>query len=231
MNENNKRDNIYNSSKKSFSFNRLMNKTFIIVILLIILAIICITYKTIVFLSSGNLGKTATENMNDFIIGHEGTVTTDLQSNIQDVIEKTDLYVKEYPYNDYIPVRDEKGNIKYYVLYRGIIEYGINVEEINVSAVDDKIIIEIPPAEIKNYDVRKDEKNALEYIYVQKKYQTNSNTHTEAYEAAKRELKNAAYTNKEMLDSATSEARNTIYFLTSAVIGDKQKIEVVVNEK
>lgn len=230
MNEKNKRDNIYNSSENSFSFNRFMNKTFIIVILLIILAIICIAYKTIVFLSSGNLGKTATENMNDFIIGHEGTVTTDLQANIQDVIEKTDLYVKEYPYNDYIPVRDEKGNIKYYVLYRGIIEYGINVEEINISSVDDKIIIEIPPAEIKNYDVRKDEKNALEYIYVQKKYQTNSNTSTEAYEAAKRELKNVAYTNKEMLDSATSEACNTIYFLTNAVIGDKQKIEVVVNE-
>ena len=53
----------------------------------------------------------------------------------------------------------------------------------------------------------------------------------EAKEKAEQDLKNKAYTNREMKDSATDEAKNTITFLTKAIVGEEQKIEVVVDEK
>ncbi len=218
-------------AEKRYPHRLFANKFFWILLAFIILCIAVIVYKTAELLINNNSGEIIAENVNELIVGHEGIVTTDLQTNIKDVIEKADLYVKEYPYSDYFSIRDEKNNIKYYTLYHGIIKYGIDVEKINVSNKDDVIIIEIPPAEIKQCYVRQDGINKLDFIYVKENIKTDDNLNREAKEKAEQDLKNKAYTNREMKDSATDEAKNTITFLTKAIVGEEQKIEVVVDEK
>lgn len=151
------------------------------VVLIVILCVAVVLIKKHFFSGPGNFVE---EN----IIGEEGKVTTVTESTLEAVIKKSQLYTAEYPYNGYVTIYDEDGNIKYYVAYEGTVKAGIDVNRITVKIDEETntITIQLPEVSVEEPVVNA---GTMEFIFKKEKYNTET-VAEEAYRYAEEDLTN-----------------------------------------
>ena len=160
--------------KKSFS-------TFCIAIVVSLLIIIGI----VVIIVVNHKPKSATERIEDAqafydeaIIGSEGKVESYAIPNLSEIIAISELQTLSYHYNAINKVRiDHK--IRYYVAYEGIIQLGINFDEVEITFDEENHIINVhlPRVQVTNAEVVAD---SLDYIFVDDSYD-NENVFKQAF--------------------------------------------------
>ncbi|MCR5702492.1 MAG: DUF4230 domain-containing protein [Lachnospiraceae bacterium] len=148
------------------------------------------------------------ESVKEAVIGHEGEVTTTIYARLENVVKSAKLYTAEYPYNGYVAVRDEEGNIKYYVSYEGTVKAGIeDVSKITCSIDKEKKEITVRLPEITIYPPVVNA-GTMEYIFAKDKY-NKENVAQEAYAKAIEDLTNKLYADKDFMESAVFTAKST----------------------
>lgn len=135
----------------------------------------------------------------------EGAVTTVTESTLEKVIKESTLYTSEYPYNSYTSVKDDDGNVLYYVAYNGTVRAGFDVEKVTVSLDEEGSRITIQLPEIAVTDVYVDN-GSLEYIFNSQKYNTET-VSGEAYGAAYSDLEQKAAQDQNIIQVATDNAK------------------------
>lgn len=181
------------------------NKKMIIAGLIIALAVIAVL---LIIKNSIANKEIYMDKLEEGLIGKEGEVTTTIDATIEKVIKSAKLYTAEYPYNGYVSVEDEKGNVKYYAAYEGTVKAGIeDVNQIEYSVDTDKKEITIVLPEITVYPPVVNA-GTIEYIFTKEKY--NSETVAqEAYAKATEDLKEKIDNDKDFLDRAIETAKTT----------------------
>lgn len=176
--------------------SKLIMKTAAVIIFIIMVFTALLLIKNFFSSFSGHF-------VGDKIVGKEGRVTTVTKSDLEKVVQKSQLYTAEYPYNGYTAVYDENGSIKYYVAYEGTVKAGIDISRITVTVKGDTIIIQLPEVQIKEPTV---DAGTMEYIFKNKKYETET-VAEEAYRCAENDLAKRVSTDNDLKICATESAK------------------------
>lgn len=158
-----------------------------------------------------------TKNKNSQKKDEGGKVTTVTQSELMDVIKKSDLYTAEYPYNSYTVATGTDGKPDYYVAYKGTVKAGFDVNDVQVQVNNDQnlIVITLPEISVKEINVDPD----IETIDM-RKHGSQETEAEEAYNLAVADLKKKASDNPDILSAATDNAKMV----------EKQLVEPWVNQ-
>lgn len=132
-------------------------------------------------------------------------------SSIQDIIDIDELSTLKYYYNGIVNVQNEKSEDLYYVAYKGYVTAGINISDIKISIdeANKHITIEVPEAKINGRDLRTDDPEYLDYIFL-KKSANNNDAINDAHERALKDLEEKTKDNKEILEIAHDNAKEVI---------------------
>lgn len=126
-------------------------------------------------------------------------VTTITESQIEEVLEISELSTVEYTYNAVAQAYTDDGlEIRYYVAYDGIVKAGIDFEDIKIT-VDTphkKITVTIPEVKILECTV---DPGTFEYIFTEDKYDDAQTVPPEANKLCSEDLNKRANEEKEML--------------------------------
>lgn len=139
-------------------------------------------------------------------------VTTITKSNLEKVLETSDLSTLEYSYRAVARAYDgeekTEGNVKYYVAYDGTVLAGIDFSQVKIDVDDEKkeVILTCPPSEIQSVTV---DPQSLDFIF--KKWGIDKETVSqEAYKLAIEDLEKKAKSNKKILDLAENSAKDSL---------------------
>ncbi len=185
-----KKNDITNKSKELTLREKLKGKRHLLPIVLVIVGILVI----IIAFGSSNRGH----------------MTISSTSTLEKILEISELSTVEYTYNAIVTKYqdEEKKKVEYHVSYEGIIEAGIDFDEISVE-VDEKnkiVLIELPDATVHSSRVNMD---TLDFIHSVKPKEAESITQ-EAYKLCLDDLRQNG-TNEEMiLQNAKENARSAI---------------------
>lgn len=155
----------------------------------------------------------------------KGGTTFSAESSLREVLEIADLSTAEYTYNSIEEVKNEKGETKYHVAYKGTVKAGVNFEKIQIIESDKKITVIIPSIEIQDVSVDTN----LDYIFTKNKYNTET-IYAEAYSKCIEDLNEKAKTNPTLLATAKESAVDTIKALLrpfESQLADGQEFEIV----
>jgi hypothetical protein len=180
--------------------------------LLRILVIVLIAVAAVVVLKRTKIGNKLYDMLADNIIGKEGEVTTITESNIEDVLEISELQTADYIYNAVAKVYDDD-NIIYYIAYEGTVTAGIDFDDIEIELNNEtkEITLSVPQSTIQDCIV---DIGSLEYIFVDEKY-NNENELKNAYAYCEEDLKTRVENERELLENATENARQVVEALVS----------------
>lgn len=137
-------------------------------------------------------------------------LTISTKSTLEKIIEISDLSTIEYTYNAIVTKYDEDKpkEVEYYVSYEGIVEAGIDFNEVKIE-IDDKskvISITLPPAKVNRTIV---DMGTLDYIHV-KESDESVGVSQEAYKLCLKDLQDRANEEDEILESAKDNAKSAI---------------------
>jgi len=153
----------------------------------------------------------------------ESRISTISTASLQKIIEINELSTIEYSFNAIATQMTEDGTaVKYYVAYEGVVEAGINFDEIIIEKNDSKKLITITLPEVKIHTYRVD-MGTLEYIFMDDKYNTET-VSQEAYRLCKSDLKNRLKNEPLLRNSAKENAISSVEALF------KPWIETIDNE-
>jgi hypothetical protein len=118
-----------------------MSKKKVIIFIVVIFAVIALIVSGIFFIPEVKKFS--------FFENQENNINIITQSELQDLIETSDLYTVSYVYNAVATVYDEdsknKDTIKYYVSYKGNVDAGIDFSKIDINVDEDLKKITIAP--------------------------------------------------------------------------------------
>ena len=159
------------------------------------------------------------------VFSPKGGTTFSAESSLREVLEIADLSTAEYTYNSIVEVKNDKGETKYHVAYKGTVKVGANFENIQFVETKDEITIIIPSVEIQDVSVDTD----FDYIFTKDKYNTET-IYAEAYNKCIEDLTKKAETNQTLLTTARESAVDTIKALLrpfESQLVEGQKFNVV----
>ena len=135
-------------------------------------------------------------------------VTTISKSTLEKALEISELSTLDYTYNGVAEVKEDDGNIKYHVAYKGTVTAGIDFNKIDISVNNKnmKITMKIPDAVIQDTNV---DMGSMEYIFTDEEYNTET-VSQEAYKASKSDLKKKADKETKLLSMAKDNAKNSV---------------------
>ena len=149
----------------------------------------------------------AGNTVEDVFVGHEGKVTTITESELDNLVKKSDLYLIEYPHNGYVEVKDSKGNVDYYVAYHGSVKAGIDFTKVECTLDEENNVINIKLPELIIDDPTVDV-GSMDYIFINKKCESETVAH-EAYDYALQDLKNQIQNDELLRETALESAKTT----------------------
>lgn len=158
--------------------------------------------KTVSNFTEGNFALS--NRIDSVVLGEEGKVSTFSVNELEDMVKSSKLYTAEYPYNSYVPVCTEKGDVMYYVAYNGTVKAGIDVSEIAVDIDSENKIIYVYLPQVNVYEPIV-YAEGMEYIFMKKKYNTET-VASEAYKVAIADLKKKVSEDDEIIRIATESA-------------------------
>ena len=170
------------------------------------IAFMVIVGLVILQLIQQNIGQMDT-TINDAIIGKEGEVRTITESELEEVLLQSNLYLIDYPHNGYVDVRDSKGKIKYYVAYKGSVKAGIDASKIEYSIDEASSVINIKLPEI-TIDEPVVDAGSMDYIFINQKANT-EDVAQEAYKYAIADLKSQIANDDQLIEVAKESAKTT----------------------
>jgi hypothetical protein len=200
-----------------------MSKKKVIIFIVVIFAVIALIVSGIFFIPEVKKFS--------FFENQENNINIITQSELQDLIETSDLYTVSYVYNAVATVYDEdsknKDTIKYYVSYKGNVDAGIDFSKIDINVDEDlkKITITIPEINIMDITV---DGGSLDFIFTDSKYNTEDVYH-EAYQKARDDLKSRASEETTLLDTAKENAVSSVEALLNPWIksvDDEYDVEI-----
>lgn len=198
-------------------FQKLSKKIKILIYFIIIILILSVAsaiYSKIRYgsISVKNIQKTFT----NIFVGKEGKTEIVTESDLESVLEISELSTIESEYNAIAKSYDSDGEIKYYVSYKGRVVAGIDFSKIekDVNNKDKIIKIILPETEIQSTVV---DFESMEYIFVYDKYNTET-VSQEAYEVCKQDLSDKAAKEENLLSLAKENAKSVIEALVSSWI-------------
>lgn len=130
-------------------------------------------------------------------------------SQLQEILEISELSTAEYSYNSIARAYDADGEkIRYYVYYEGTVKAGIDFSKIDILVDDQnhRIALLLPEAEIMITSV---DINSLDYMFEKKKYETETISQ-EAYTLCNEDLKQKIANEEQFLEMAKDNAANCV---------------------
>ncbi len=192
MNENEEHMQVTTEKSNSSTKNRTTKKKMVWLIIIVS----AIVAAALLFLFFGNR------------IGKPKGVTTITTSNLEKVLEISELSTVSNRYSAIVQVKDDFDKIKYYVAYEGIVKVGIDFNEILIDVNDEEKVITITLPEPKVLDSSVD-MGTLDFIFIDKKAETESVT-IEAYKKAKQDLETRAGKEDILLELAEENAIDAV---------------------
>lgn len=145
-------------------------------------------------------------------INRENRITINTKSSLEKIIEINKLSTIEYTYNAIVTkYKDDEvkdGNVEYYVSYKGKVTAGIDFNEVGID-VDykfKKIFIKLPEVEMHDTSV---DMGTLDYI-LEKNVSEKDSISQEAYKLCKKDLKERAAKETELINNAKENAKSAI---------------------
>ena len=159
--------------KSNFIFNSFRSFCVAVVVaLLIIIGVVVIIVVNHKPKSAKERAEEVQQFYDEAIIGSEGKVESYAIPDLSEIISISELQTLSYHYNAINKVRiDHK--IRYYVAYEGIIQLGINFDEVEITFDEDNHIINVhlPRVQVTNAEVVA---ASLDYIFVDESYNNES---------------------------------------------------------
>ena len=145
--------------------------------------------------------------VNESIIGREGEVKTITESELKDVVKQSKLYKIDYPYNGYVAVKNGKGDVKYYVAYKGNVKAGIDVDKIEYSIDDTNSVISIKLPKVMIEDPGVDA-GSMDYIFFDED-ENKEDVAQEAYKCSLSDIKKQIANDGKLVEAANKSAEST----------------------
>lgn len=145
-------------------------------------------------------------------VNNDIRVAINTKTSLEKIIEISELSTIEYTYNSiatkYKNDEIKEDNVEYYVTYEGIVRAGIDFNEIdiNVNYKSKTIVITLPKVEIHEVSV---DMGTLDYIY-EKNTSEKDSISQEAYKLCKKDLRERASNETQLVDNAKSNAESAI---------------------
>lgn len=147
--------------------------------------------------------------------GHrEVTVNTICKANLAKILDTSQLSTIEYTYNAVVAIDKQYfDSNKYYVLYEGTVQAGIDFSKISINIDENHKIITIliPDVTIQSTNPRAE---TLEFLFTDNEYNT-ENVFAEAYNACVSDLKLRAENETALFDMARENAKSAVMALIS----------------
>ncbi len=219
-----------NTVKRNDETNKTNGVTRFLKIWFLPIAFMIVVALVVVHLINRNLKEIET-TVNDTIIGKEGEVRTISESDLKDIVMQSKLYTIDYPYNGYVDVRDDEGEVKYYVAYKGSVKAGIDVNEIEYSIDEENSVIKItlPEVTIEEPVV---EAGSMDFIFIDDDENT-EDVAQEAYKCSIADIKNHVKNDNKLVEEANKSAEATERALIEPWIDqyDGKNYEIVISTK
>ncbi len=219
-----------NTVKRNDETNKTNGVTRFLKIWFLPIAFMIVVTLVVVHLINRNLKEIET-TVNDTIIGKEGEVRTITESDLKDIVMQSKLYTIDYPYNGYVDVRDDEGEVKYYVAYKGSVKAGIDVNEIEYSIDEENSVIKItlPEVTIEEPVV---EAGSMDFIFIDDDENT-EDVAQEAYKCSIADIKNQVKNDNKLVEEANKSAEATERALIEPWIDqyDEKNYEIVISTK
>lgn len=157
----------------------------------------------------------------------ERQLTTISEASLKEILKINELSTVEYTYNAVATKRNDKDKVMYYVAYEGVIEAGIDFEQVTISIDDDKkiVTVTVPAAQVFDTKVKLE---SMDFIFTKSKYETET-VSQEAYKLCKNDLKNRANEFDLILETAQENAVSSVRALFEPwikTIDQEFKVEV-----
>lgn len=150
-------------------------------------------------------------------------------SQLEKVLQISELSTYKVAYNGVAEVRDEKDTLLYYVAYESVVSIGIDMNQIHVE-IDDtdetnkKIIVTLPKIEIIGVDV---DPGSLDYIFEKKSAETEDVSVT-AISACKADVEAECQANMVLFELARENAVNTIEALMKPLMEQYEEYSLTI---
>lgn len=164
----------------------------------------------------------------------EENVTIVTASQLEKVLQISELSTYKVTYNGVAAVSDDKDKLLYYVAYEADVSIGIEMEQIRVEVADEtdgadkKIVVTLPEVEIVNVDV---DPGSLDYIFEKKSANTEDVSVT-AIPACRADARDECLSNEMLFELAKENAVNTINALMKPLMEQYREysLEIVDEE-
>ena len=144
-----------------------------------------------------------------FLENKEGVVNVEeTQATLMEVIQRSQLYTVEYPYNGYCPVNDDDDGLVYYVYYEGKVKAGIDVTKVTLKVDKDgkRVDVSLPKVDIEEPTV---DETTLDFIFRDNDY-NNKNAYIDGHRCAVNDLKKQIEENGDIESAANESAKDII---------------------
>ena len=135
-----------------------------------------------------------------FVSGKKAEVKTISKSSLTKVLEINDLSTLNFIYNGIAEVKNDDGETKYHVSYKGNVNAGIDFKKIDISVDNDnkKIVVTLPDAVVQSVSV---DMGTMKFIFEDEDDETETVTE-EAYKASCEALEKQAKSETDLLEMA-----------------------------
>lgn len=150
-------------------------------------------------------------------------------SQLEKVLQISELSTYKVAYNGVAAVRDESGSLLYNVAYESVVSIGIDMNQIHVE-IDDtdeankEIIVTLPKIEITGVDV---DPGSLDYIFEKKSANTEDVSVT-AISACKADVEEECQANMVLFELARENAVNTIEALMKPLMEQYEEYSLTI---